>query len=82
MKKIFMLFLASFMLGGCTLIPRSDRAATDMASPVPTITPTPTLDPDPELGAMASPTTQDDTASITTDLNSTVILDEDFSDLE
>lgn len=77
-KRLFVLATLALALGGCSL---QNQAATDtgaVASPG-TVVASPA--PDAELSAVPSPGTGSDTTSLEQDLNSTVILDEDFSDL-
>jgi hypothetical protein len=78
-KRLLILATLALALGGCSL---QNQAATDtgaaVASPD-TVVASPA--PDTELNAVPSPGTGSDTASLEQDVNSTVILDEDFSDL-
>lgn len=82
-KKLLLVLLASVFLGGCSLNLRAlmgEEAATDTqeeASPDAENVPA-----DSALQAIPSPGTGTDTASLERDLDATVILDEDFSDLE
>ena len=82
LKKIMIVTLASLTLGGCSLDLKTlmgEGAVSDQQEALATATPAPTADP--ELGAMASPGTGSDEASLETDINGTTILNEDFSDL-
>lgn len=82
-KKIAILAFSSILLGGCTLLDvfkPSDAAKDTKKEVVATSTPAP-ASPDPNLEAMPSPKAANDVSSLETDINSTVILDEDFSDL-
>ena len=84
-KKIALILLTSVLLGGCTLTDsfKSGDAAKDskpesqmvVASPAPT-------EADPELSAMPSTSTSNEVTSLEADINSTTILEEDFSDLD
>lgn len=84
-KKIAILGSTAFLLGGCTLTDafKLNNAARTEATPVATTTPVPLPSPspseDPELKAIPSPTSANDEKSLETDINSTMILKEDFS---
>ena len=82
LKKLIIVSLSAVLLGGCTLLDslKTGDAARD-AKPqvVETSTPTPSIDP--ELQTIPSPASGTDTTSLETDINSTTILDENFSDL-
>ncbi len=80
-KKLAIITLSSVLLGGCTLTDflKPGDAAKDAKSES-IMTPSPT--PDTVIESMSSTSTSDDTASLETDINSTTILDEDFSDLD
>lgn len=71
MIKLIIIILTALVLGGCTLLPNSEEAAKDQAS---------------DSNYVASPTpslsTDDSDATLESDLNATVIEEEDFSDLE
>ena len=79
-KKIAIITLSAVLLGGCTLTDflKPGDAAKDAKSDS-VMTPSPT--PDAVIESMPSTSTSDDTSSLETDINSTAILDEDFSDL-
>lgn len=82
--KILFILVASFLLGGCN-ISLNQQAAVDTKSPEPAqqaSSPMPAEAADPELDAMQDTDSQTDVSSIELDLNNTVILPEDFSDLE
>ena len=85
-KKIAILALSTLLLGGCTLLDTfkiSDAAKDEKpGSPIATTTPAPTSSPDTNLEAMPSTSDATDLTSLETDINSTLILEEDFSDLE
>lgn len=77
-KKLLLVILAAIFLGGCTLLSSltgnqaaSDQQTGSLASSA----------PDAALDAMPSPGTGTDEKSLEVDINSTTILDEDFSDL-
>lgn len=72
MLKIIIILIATLVLGGCTLLPKQENAAKDQALPSPTTTSSPTP-------SLSTETTE---SSLETDLNATVIEDEDFSDLQ
>lgn len=78
--KIFTILLASLILGGCTMGNwSSNQAATDnqtiSETPISSVAPTPS-------GESSKPLSQDtEVDSLQTDIESTVILEEDFSDL-
>lgn len=81
MNKLILILAAALLLGGCTIGSNlMGNNATDSASYTPT--PTSSAAPDPDLEAMPQTTSSSDESSIQTDLESTVILEEDFSDLE
>lgn len=82
-KKLTLISLSALLLGGCTLLDvfkPSDAAKDINKEVVASSTPTP-APPDPNLEAIPSPKAENDVTSLETDINSTVILDEDFSDL-
>lgn len=84
-KKLLFVLLAALFLGGCNLDLRAlmGEAATDVKSepsPIATSTPAPAADPD--LEKIPPSGTGTDNAALESDINATVILDEDFSDLE
>lgn len=82
-KKIAVITLSAFFLGGCSLtdLLKTNNAATDQQSQaVATSTPAPI--PDPELDRMPPTSTSSDTTSLETDINSTVILEDDYSDIK
>lgn len=84
-KKIAFITLASLALGGCSLASLTgNKAVSDQkdADMVATSTPTPAASPDSELSAMPSPGTGNDDKTLETDINNTVILNEDFSDIK
>jgi hypothetical protein len=82
-KKITMIALTSLILGGCSLnlktLMGEGAVSDEQQESLATTTPAPTTDP--ELSTVPSPGTGTDDASIETDIESTTILDEDFSDL-
>ncbi len=80
LKKIVTITLSAALLGGCTLgdLLKPGDAAKDARSDV-VASPSPT--PDTSLDAMPTTSSGSDDASLETDINSTTILDEDFSDL-
>lgn len=83
MNKLILVLAAALLLGGCTIGSKMmGQSATDMSSPTPTSSPVSSTLPDSELDSIPSTTTSSDTSSIESDLNATVILEEDFSDLE
>lgn len=86
MNKLILILTTALVLGGCTLSSQLwSKSATDTALPTPTASPvalSPSPSPDPELESQPQTTTGTDYSSLESDLNSTVILEEDFSDLE
>ena len=78
--------ISAILLGGCTLTDlfKTNTAVNDVASPIPfaTTTPAPSPSEDPELDAMPSTTSTSDDKSLETDINNTVILKEDFSNIQ
>lgn len=83
LKKLALITLSAALLGGCTLgnVLKTNNAAFDEKPGSPTSSAAPTATPDTSLESMPSTTTGTDDASLETDINSTTILDEDFSDL-
>jgi len=84
-KKLTGIALASLLLGGCTLtdIFKPNEAVKDsQPEVVATSTPAPVASSDPSLDAIPKTSTSSDEKSLETDINNTVILDEDFSDLK
>lgn len=83
LKKLALITISSLLLGGCTLLDslRQSDAAQDV-KPAIVATPTPLPSSDSALQAMPSTAPGTDVTSLETDINSTVILDEDFSDLD
>jgi hypothetical protein len=82
-KKILVVSLAALALGGCSLDLKTlmgEGAVSDEQQVTATTTPAPATDT--SLEAMPSPGTGSDDATLETDVNSTTILEEDFSDLE
>lgn len=80
-KKLTIVTLAALLLGGCSLDWQAlmgNKAATDVQEDSNTMI----KESDAELKAMPSPATSNDESSLETDINSTTILEEDFSDLE
>jgi PBP1b-binding outer membrane lipoprotein LpoB len=83
-KKIAIIGISALLLGGCTLtdIFKTNNAAKDSkSSSVAPGSPSPTSSPDASLEAMPSTSTSSDVSSLETDISNTIILDEDFSDL-
>ena len=85
-KKIAFLGISAILLGGCTLTDafKAGNAAQDEKPAViatSTPTPIPTSTPDAELQTIPSPGSGTDDKSLETDINNTIILEEDFSDL-
>jgi hypothetical protein len=85
LKKIALITLSSLVLGGCTLtdIFKTNNAAMDEKKEVvATATPAPTyMEPDKELDSMKQNSASTDVTSLETDVNNTIILTEDFSDI-
>lgn len=80
--KIILVVLASVFLGGCTLpdFLQSQNAASDEQPELATSTPAPSADQ--SLESIPAQSTQNDPSSLETDLNNTIIYEEDFSDLD
>jgi PBP1b-binding outer membrane lipoprotein LpoB len=84
LKKIAILVSSALLLGGCTLTDslKSGNAAKDQKSEVvATTTPSPTVSPDTSLESMPPVSNSTEVTSLEADINGSVILDEDFSDL-
>ncbi len=83
MNKLILILAAALLLGGYIFGSRmmGDKA-TETSTPTPISSPLSSITPDSDLEAMPSTTTSFDASSIEQDLMTTVILDEDFSDLE
>lgn len=80
MNKFILILTTAVLLGGCTLGSRITKKAD--INTTPNASPTSSVFPDSDLDSMPATTTNSDTSSIESDLNATVILEEDFSDLE
>jgi len=79
MNKLILVGFCALLLGGCSLsslIPSGGESTT--GSPIATTTPT----PDSALESTEPVSSSSDATSLEIDLNNTVILDEDFSNLE
>lgn len=82
-SKLTIILLATLFLGGCNLTWPSPNAASDTQSPTPYVASSPVPQQvDPELDEVKETSSDTDVTSIEADLNNTVILQEDFSDLE
>ena len=82
-KLILLIIAAAVLLSGYSLGSKMmGNSATDTSSPTPISSPVGSTIPDSELDSIPSTTTSSDSGSIESDLNATVILEEDFSDLE
>lgn len=83
-KKIAILVVTTLLLGGCTLpnIFKTEEAAKDEKKMMATDSPVPTMSPDTRLDSIPSPTSANDMDSLEVDINNTIILEEDFSDLD
>ncbi len=80
MNKFILILTTAILLGGCTLgsqMTKKSEINTTLNS-----SPTSSVLPDSDLDSIPATTTSSDTSSIESDLNATVILEEDFSDLE
>lgn len=84
LKKLALITLSAALLGGCTLgnVLKTNNAATDEKPGTPMSSVAPTTSPDTSLESMPATTNGTDNASLETDVNSTTILDEDFSDIK
>lgn len=85
-KKIAIVTLASLALGGCSLndyLPTNQAVTDEKKEVVATSTPAPSaLQPDQGIDSMKPTSSSTDVTSLETDINNTVILEEDFSDLK
>lgn len=80
MNKFILILTTAILLGGCTL--GSQMTKKSEINTTPNSSPTSSVLPDSDLDSIPATTTSSDTSSIESDLNATVILEEDFSDLE
>jgi hypothetical protein len=84
-KKIALITFSSLALGGCSLqdMFKTNTAVTDQNQEVvATATPAPTyMEADKDLESMKQTSSSTEVTSLESDTNSTVILQEDFSDL-
>lgn len=82
-KKLAFIAISSLLLGGCTLTDylRGGGAAKDVQNNQAEIAPSPSLMPDKELEMIPSSSSSNDETSLESDISNTVILEEDFSDL-
>ncbi len=84
-KKLAIITVSALFLGGCTLtdVFKSGEAAKDENLKMEAIASTaPESSPDTSLETIPYTSTSSDVNSIEADVDSTVILEEDFSDLE
>ncbi len=82
LPKIIIVLAAALLLGGCGLIPLRQGGAASDQKPEQTMTASPAPSSDPAIETMPSPGSQNDATTLETDIESTTILEEDFSDLE
>lgn len=86
LKKLAIITLASLALGGCNLKDylRTNSAVMDEKKELTaTSTPVPTqATPDKDLDSMKQTSSSTDVTSLETDVNNTVILNEDFADIK
>lgn len=84
MNKALLILAAAVILGGCTLGAGMNKQSSTDSDSVMSPEPTPQASqmPDTELETMPDTKTSTDQESIEADLKTTVILEEDFSDLE
>lgn len=82
-KKLAFVAISSLLLGGCTLTNylRGGGAAKDVQNNQAEIAPSPSITPDKELEMIPGNSSNNDETSLETDIDNTVILEEDFSDL-
>lgn len=89
-KKLLLVLFTAVFLSGCTLLPKTENAATDTKSasplPSPSAIPTPPLEPDDTNKISTYENTQKtsvgtDMDSLEKDLNSTNIPDENLNDI-
>ncbi|GAB4026180.1 MAG: hypothetical protein Fur0011_0920 [Candidatus Microgenomates bacterium] len=80
MNKFIIILTTAILLGGCTL--GSKMTKKSEINSTPDASPTSSVFPDTDLDSLPATTTSSDISSIEQDLNTTVILEEDFSDLE
>lgn len=85
LKKIALITLASVALGGCSLkdmLKTNNAVMDENEEVVATSTPAPTyMESDKDLESMKQTSSSTEVTSLESDTNSTVILQEDFSDL-
>jgi PBP1b-binding outer membrane lipoprotein LpoB len=81
LKKLAVITISAVLLSGCTLgdFLQPGDAAKDTR---PDIVASPSPSPDSNLESMPATSSSTDDTSLETDINSTTILDEDFSDLD
>lgn len=84
LKKLALITLSATILGGCTLgdVLKTNKAAVDEKSAAPVSSLAPSATPDQSLESMPATSKETDAASLEADINSTTILDEDFSDIK
>lgn len=78
-QKLFAIIFASLLLGGCSLNLPSEKAATDTKSSQPELLGTPSPADAQDKSEPLSQDTEID--SLQKDIDSTIIIEEDFSDL-
>lgn len=80
MKKLALVLAAAVLLGGCTLGSKFMGRNDDAQKPTPM--PSSTVTTGTDIDSMPDISTSTDAKSIESDLNATIILDEDFSNLD
>jgi len=80
MNKFILILTTAILLGGCTLGSKMSKKSEINATP--TASPTSSALPDSDLDSIPPTSSSSDSSSIESDLNATVILEEDFSNLE
>lgn len=82
LKKIIFLSLMSLVLGGCTILPKLNPAATDSATPSPSSSPRSSDQTEVSAYEQSQITSGGtDEGSLEKDLNSTTIPDDDLTDI-
>lgn len=80
--KISLIVLASLILGGCNLATQLGNSAVSDQKPQAVITASPNPSVDADLVAIPPTGDDNDTTTLEDDINNTIILEEDYADLE
>ena len=84
-KKLSFIALATLVLGGCSLkdLAKTNTAVTDEKEVMVSASPSPApATSDKELDTLKPVSSSTDNSSLETDINNTVILNEDFTDIK